>query len=94
MERDTDLLAVVDMGTSGCKVLLFDPSGEVASSGFSGYANRQIPPDRVEQDPRIWWQSVSLAARQALEKITAPGRDPDPGQTLNATMRSHAYDLG
>ena len=69
---DTDLLAVVDMGTSGCKVLLFDPSGEVVSSGFSGYANRQIPPDRVEQDPRIWWQSVSLAARQALQEIPAP----------------------
>ena len=72
MKRDTDLLAVVDMGTSGCKVLLFDPSGKVVSSGFSGYANRQIPPDRVEQDPWVWWRSVSLASGPALGKITSP----------------------
>ncbi len=70
MEPATDLLAVVDMGTSGCKVLLFDPSGNVVSSGFSGYTNRQVPPDRVEQDAQVWWRSVAQASVQALEKIT------------------------
>jgi glycerol kinase len=83
VERDTDLLAVVDMGTSGCKVLLFTPSGKAASSGFSSYANRQIPPDRVEQDPWIWWRSVSLASRQALGKIA----DPDQIKALSVTAQ-------
>lgn len=69
VKQDMDLLAAVDMGTSGCKVILFDPFGAAIASGFSAYSNIQIPPDRVEQDPRVWWEAVCLASRQALATI-------------------------
>jgi glycerol kinase len=73
-ERDSDLLAAADMGTSGCKVLLFNPFGKIVSSGFVAYMNRQIPPDRVEQDPEVWWDAVCRASRQALQAISSPER--------------------
>jgi sugar (pentulose or hexulose) kinase len=74
VEGDGDLLAAVDMGTSGCKVLLFDPFGNIVSSGFIAYMNSQVPPDRVEQDPEVWWDAVCRASRQAMEGIRFPER--------------------
>ncbi|MFB0520876.1 MAG: FGGY family carbohydrate kinase, partial [Desulfatiglandales bacterium] len=73
-ERDSDLVAAVDMGTSGCKVLLFNPFGKIVSSGFVSYLNHQIPPDRVEQDPEVWWDAVCRASKQALQAISSPER--------------------
>ncbi|MGQ9630875.1 MAG: xylulokinase [bacterium] len=69
MGRKGDLVAAVDVGTSGCKVLLFTPFGERVSSGFVPYSNLQIPPDRVEQDPEVWWDAVCGASKRALEGI-------------------------
>jgi sugar (pentulose or hexulose) kinase len=74
VERDGDLVAAVDMGTSGCKVILFDPLGRIVSSGFIPYMNRQIPPDRVEQNPEVWWDAICGASRQALEAESFPER--------------------
>ena len=74
MERDGDLVVAVDMGTSGCKVLLFDRFGKIVSSGFVPYVNRQMPPDRVEQDPEVWWDAVCSASRKALGDIRFPDR--------------------
>jgi xylulokinase/glycerol kinase len=72
MEADSDLVAAVDIGTSGCKVLFFNPFGKIVSSGFVAYLNRQIPPDRVEQDPEVWWDAACRASSQALEGIPYP----------------------
>jgi xylulokinase/glycerol kinase len=74
VERESDLVASVDIGTSGCKVLFFNPFGKPVSSGFVAYLNRQIAPDRVEQDPEVWWDAVSIASKQALEGIPYPER--------------------
>jgi xylulokinase len=105
VERDGDLVAAVDMGTSGCKVILFDPLGRTVSSGFIPYMNRQIPPDRVEQDPEVWWDAVCRASRQALENIRFPDQvkaiavtgqrasassgDSNAGQAFNTPVREN-----
>lgn len=74
MGRDTELVAAVDMGTSGCKVILFDRRAKTVCSGFAAYTNRQIPPERVEQDPEVWWDAVCSASRKALGDIRFPER--------------------
>ena len=74
MEQGTDLVGALDMGTSGCKVIFFDPFGKMVSSGFSAYSNRQIPPDRVEQDPQVWWDGLCRASKHALDGIASPER--------------------
>ncbi len=54
---DKKLLIGIDIGTSGCKVILFE-NGSVLRSATVGYPLSQPKPGWSEQDPADWWAGV------------------------------------
>jgi xylulokinase len=63
----------IDLGTSSCKVGIFDPGGEPHGFGQAAYPIVRGPAGLAEQSPSDWWQSVCQAARQALQGGRVPG---------------------
>jgi len=61
----------IDLGTSSCKVGLFDAAGRPAAIGQAAYAITRGPDGQAEQNLDDYWPSVCRAVRQALQ--AAPG---------------------
>ena len=53
-----DMLLGIDIGTSGCKLALFLPDGQVVCKHAEQYPVRYPSPRLVEQDPDEWWVAV------------------------------------
>ena len=58
----------IDIGTSACKVAIFDREGKVVSATTGDYGVYYPQPGWAEQDPEEWWQAVCRTTRGALEK--------------------------
>ncbi|RIK00429.1 MAG: xylulokinase [Armatimonadetes bacterium] len=61
----------IDLGTSGCKAVLIDPSGRVLAQASAPYPLQTPQPGWTEQDPEDWWSAV----QQVLSRIGV--RSPD-----------------
>jgi len=62
------LLLGIDIGTSSCKVAIFDEDGRVVSQATKLYPVYYPAPDHVEQNPEEWWKGVCQATKEALNK--------------------------
>ena len=62
-----DYLLGIDVGTTGTKCLLIDPSGRIAARANHEYDLHTPKPGWSEQDPADWWQ----ATREGLREILA-----------------------
>jgi len=60
---ERELVVAIDLGTSACKVVVFDRFGQRISYGRSPYSSLTDPSGGVEQAPRIWWGAVQNAIR-------------------------------
>lgn len=58
----------IDIGTSACKIAVFDEAGNVISSGNGDYQVYYPKPGWAEQNPDEWWSAVCHAVRETLEK--------------------------
>ena len=58
----------IDIGTSSCKVALFEPDGTVAATGGSEYPVAYPHRGWAEQDPRDWWEGACRAIREMTEE--------------------------
>jgi len=67
-----DCILTFDIGTSACKVCLWDAEGTLLNSADQGYPIHHPQPDWAEQDPEDWWRAGITAARRCLA-------DHDPG---------------
>ena len=63
-----ELLLGVDIGTSACKVAVFNKQGEVIASGNGGYQVYYPHPGWAEQNPDEWWSAVCSAIGDVLKK--------------------------
>ncbi|EXX91640.1 carbohydrate kinase [Paenibacillus darwinianus] len=66
-------LAGIDIGTSGCKVALFTPDGEILFQGTTPYQTHYPQPGYAEQNPEDWWRAVCNGLRHMLHRT---GVDP------------------
>ena len=57
----------VDLGTSGCKVILFDLAGRPVTSVYEGYPLHQLGNGMVEQNPEDWWEATCSSIRQVMK---------------------------
>ncbi len=62
-----DSILTFDLGTSACKVCLWDLQGGLLGSAEAGYPIHHPQPDWAEQDPEDWWRAAVTAGRQCLE---------------------------
>ncbi|HEX2925756.1 MAG TPA: FGGY-family carbohydrate kinase [Ruminiclostridium sp.] len=60
------LLLGIDIGTSACKVAIFNLQGNVISQSTKEYKVYYPEPGFVEQNPDEWWESVCMAIKEAL----------------------------
>ncbi len=58
----------IDIGTSACKVAIFDRGGKVVSATTGDYPVYYPQPGWAEQNPEEWWHAVCKATQGALEK--------------------------
>ena len=64
----TELLAGIDVGTSGVKAGVFDPAGRLLGLGRSAHRVESPHPGWAQTDPEHWWQGFLAALRQACEE--------------------------
>lgn len=68
-----DLLMGIDIGTSACKVAVFDPEGKALAQASEPYGVHHLSQGWVEQDPMEWWQKVCAAIQAVLTALDAQG---------------------
>ncbi|MBZ4645731.1 MAG: carbohydrate kinase, partial [Clostridia bacterium] len=56
----------IDIGTSACKVALFDLEGKVIAQSTKEYPVYYPAPGYVEQNPQEWWKGICDAVREAI----------------------------
>lgn len=70
-----ELLLGIDIGTSACKIGIFNKKGKVVAQSSQSYPIYYPNPGWVEQNPDEWWQSICSGIKECLEKAgTDPGR--------------------
>ena len=62
-----ELLLGIDIGTSACKVAVFDKDGHVAASVTEDYPVYYPHTGWAEQNPDDWWEGVSKAIRRLMD---------------------------
>lgn len=60
------LLLGIDIGTSACKVAVFDKSGRVLVQANKPYELYYPNPGWVEQDPDEWWEAICKGIKDCL----------------------------
>jgi len=59
-----ELLLGIDIGTTSCKVGLYDLKGNTVAQALKSYPIYQPAPGEIEQDPEDWWKAVKRAMGQ------------------------------
>lgn len=60
----------VDLGTSGCKITVFDFNGLPVASRTGGYKTYYPGPGSVEQDPGEWWKVVCQGISAVIDECS------------------------
>ncbi|HSV31585.1 MAG TPA: xylulokinase [Atribacteraceae bacterium] len=76
----------IDVGTTGCKALVVDESGELLAAASSEYPLYTPRPNWAEQNPGDWWQGTLSALRAALSQ---QGIEPAGVQGIGLTGQMH-----
>ena len=58
----------IDIGTSACKIAIFDADGNVLATGNGDYNVYYPHLGWAEQNPEEWWAAVCKAIKETLEK--------------------------
>ncbi len=58
----------IDIGTSACKIAIFNRQGEVLASGNRDYPVYYPKPGYVEQNPEEWWEAICLTIKETVQK--------------------------
>ena len=61
------LLLGIDIGTSACKVAVFDPKGTVLAQSNKPYKVYYPQQGWAEQDPDEWWSAICAGIREILD---------------------------
>lgn len=63
-----EYLLGIDLGTSACKVALFDREGQVIAKASEAYPVYYPKPGWAEQNPTEWWRAICKAIRAMLSE--------------------------
>lgn len=59
----------LDIGTSGCKILVLNESGNILASAVEEYPLYSPQPGWSEQDPEDWWNGVVAGIKKVLKSL-------------------------
>ncbi len=63
-----NLLLAIDVGTSACKIAVFEAGGKIAAGCTKEYPIFYPEQGWAEQDPNAWWQAAREGIRECMEK--------------------------
>ncbi len=63
-----DLLLGIDIGTSACKIAVFDKKGNVQAQSKQDCKLYYPNPGWVEQNPEEWWNSICIGIKDCIAK--------------------------
>lgn len=71
-------LVGLDVGTTGCKAIVFDPTGNILGYGFREYTIICDAPAKAEQDAEVVWRATldalsEAVARSGIRRVEAIG---------------------
>ena len=58
----------IDIGTSACKVAVFDRNGKVLAAASGDYPVYYPQEGWAEQNPEEWWDAVCRASKETIQK--------------------------
>ncbi len=64
------LVIGIDVGTSGCKILVLDENGKICAAATEEYPLYTPKQGWTEQDPSDWWNAVVKGLKKALSKCS------------------------
>ena len=64
-----DYVIGIDVGTTGCKVLLIDNEGNIVARAVEGYSFQSPHASWAEQDPEDWWEALKKALPQVMRNV-------------------------
>jgi len=83
------LVMGIDLGTSGTRVMVVDPNGQVIAWARTNLkAGPALPAGWREQDPLDWWRALRLACRRALTDLRSRGRQVEEIRAVSVTSTS------
>ncbi|GAI36672.1 unnamed protein product, partial [marine sediment metagenome] len=88
MSKDKEALIGIDIGTTGCRSILFNLRGQPVSDSYVEYPVETPHSGWAEQDPNQWWKATLYNLKKVLEKakvspkkiavISVTGHQPSP----------------
>ncbi len=81
-----DYLMGIDVGTTGAKAVLVQPTGRVVARATHEYPLHTPRPGWAEQDPADWWRATVAAIRDVLQ---ASGAEPEEVRGLGLSGQQH-----
>ena len=76
----------IDIGTTGCKAIVFREDGEILAGAYREYPLHQPQPGWMELDPRQVWGDTQDAIREAVANAGAA----DPVRALSTSVQGEA----
>ncbi|MEM2896753.1 MAG: xylulokinase [Candidatus Bathyarchaeia archaeon] len=64
-----ECVLTIDVGTMGCKAILFDKYGRGVSRGNAYFSTKYLHAHWAEQNPEDWWRATVSAIKYALRKV-------------------------
>jgi D-xylulose kinase len=70
-----EFLVAIDLGTTGCRTVIFNKAGEMISYHYEEYPTIFPSPSCVEQDAWEWWKATCNTSKTALKKARIDPHD-------------------
>ena len=67
--------AAVDLGTTGCRSILFNDALEILGSCYEEYGLITTKENYVEQDAELWWELTLKTAKGAIAAANIDGKE-------------------
>lgn len=80
----------IDLGTTGLKTALVDPSGTILGKGYQEYPIETPLPGYAQQSPEDWWQALKKALAEATASL-GPAVDQIAGIGLSGQMHGSVF---
>lgn len=83
-----NLILSVDIGTTGCKTIVFDKNGKDISEGYEEYESIYLSPTWIDHDPQTWLDAARNTIKMALENLNF---DPEQIEAVSVTSQRATF---
>ncbi|HDK27727.1 MAG TPA: carbohydrate kinase [Candidatus Atribacteria bacterium] len=63
------LILCIDLGTTGCRTIIFNEKGQQICTSYQDYKSIYLPHGWIEHDPKLWLLAVKKTVRDTVKKM-------------------------